>query len=460
MPSQSPSDRPSSTSPLGRPAHAGVLAALSIAVTAVVLIAALQVLPSAAAALATGVVVLATLGSLAVWTLRRDASRVRDLERWHLHMRREMVAQTAFLDGLVAGLGVMASTLDAARVLEEAADQAHRIFAPDATVLMLPAADGLRPAAAHGIAFGPIADLVGQDALAARLRPSASLPITVTAMGELRGVIALLRIGPGPDFEPGEVAQASILGEVAATAVTNAQLFERVESLLAQARMREAERAELSRRVVSAEQDERRKLSLFLHDGPLQSMSGIAMMLDAVHEDTASGELEGALRILDAARDRQRTVIRSIRELSFALEPWVLRDQGFVTAVTAFADEVRRNHRVEIDLDVDAAAAMTPDDQVFLYQIVREAVQNSVKHAGAGTIAVGVTGSPEQGFHVTVRDDGTGFAGPADDDLPHHGMASMRERARILGGRLQVESVPGGGTTIALTVPAGAVDAG
>jgi two-component system NarL family sensor kinase len=224
--------------------------------------------------------------------------------------------------------------------------------------------------------------------------------------------------------------------------------------------MREAERAELSRRVVSAEQDERRKLSLFLHDGPLQSMSGIAMMLDAVHEDTASGELDGALRILDAARDRQRTVIRSIRELSFALEPWVLRDQGFVTAVTALADEVRRNHRVEIDLDVDAAAAMTPDDQVFLYQIVREAVQNSVKHAAAVTIAVGVTGSPAQGFHVTVRDDGTGFAGPADDDLPHHGMASMRERARILGGRLQVESVPGGGTTIALTVPAGTVDAG
>lgn len=429
------------------------------AITAAVPIAALRVLPVTAAVLAIGVVVVAVLGA-ALWLLRRGATRLRDLERGQVRMRREMIAQTAFLDGLVAGLGAMASTLDADRVLEEAALQAHRIFAADATVLLLPSTDGLRPAAAHGIGLGPLADVVGQDGLAARLDPAATLPVIVTAMGELRGVIAVMRLAGGAPFAPGDVTQASILGEMAAAGVTNAQLFERVESLLAQARMREAERAELSRRVVSAEQDERRKLSLFLHDGPLQSMSGIAMMLDAVAEDTASGDIEGARRVLDAARDRQRAVIRSVRELSFALEPWVLRDQGFVTAVSALADEVQRNHRVEVVLDVDAAAAMSPDDQVFLYQIVREAVQNSLKHAGPGRIAVAVTGTPEQGFHVTVRDDGAGFAGAADDDLPHHGMASMRERARILGSRLQVESVPGGGTTIAFTVRAGAADAG
>jgi signal transduction histidine kinase len=223
--------------------------------------------------------------------------------------------------------------------------------------------------------------------------------------------------------------------------------------------MRESERADLSRRVVSAEQDERRKLSLFLHDGPLQTMSGIAMMLDAVAEDTASGEIESALSVLETARERQRGVVRSMRELSFALEPWVLRDRGFVAAVGALADELQRSHRVAIDLDVEPAAALPPDDQVFLYQIVREAVQNAVKHAAPTTVSVSVSGGPEAGYDVRVHDDGTGFSGGPEDGLPHHGLASMRERAQILGAKLRVESVPGAGTTVELHVAGGEPDA-
>jgi signal transduction histidine kinase len=218
--------------------------------------------------------------------------------------------------------------------------------------------------------------------------------------------------------------------------------------------MRESERAELSRRILSAEQDERRKLSLFLHDGPLQAMSGIAMMLDAVAEDAGEGSTETALRVLETARERQRSVIRSLRELSFALEPWVLRDQGFVVAVRALADEMERGHAVSVELDVDAAGDLPADDQVFLYQIVREAVQNAVKHATPQSITVTVSGDPGSGFEVVVRDDGTGFAvSPPDDGLPHHGMTAMRERAQILGGRLRIDSVPGAGTELRVSLP-------
>jgi signal transduction histidine kinase len=184
-------------------------------------------------------------------------------------------------------------------------------------------------------------------------------------------------------------------------------------------------------------------------------MSGIAMMLDAVAEDAATGRLESALSVLETARERQRSVVRSMRELSFALEPWVLRDRGFVAAVGALADELQRSHHVAIELDVEPAAALPADDQVFLYQIVREAAQNAVKHASPTTITVSVTGGPESGYDVRVRDDGTGFAGGPEDDLPHHGLASMRERAQILGAKLRVESVPGAGTAVELHVPGG-----
>ncbi|HYX84806.1 MAG TPA: sensor histidine kinase [Gaiellales bacterium] len=481
MLSPSLSDRPSSTDrrprPLGGTAQAGALAAITVAVTAVAFVASALVLPHPLALLGAGIVVIAALGGATVWLVHRDALRLRAAEDWHRRLRRELIVQSAFLDGLVGSLGTMSSIADPARALERAAEEAHRLVRPDATVLLVPGADGrgLRPAVARGIALGPIADLVveldaevtrapvagrtGTDALSRRLRPTATVTVPIAAMDELRGLLVLMRLRGHEPFGPSELTQASVLADFAATAATNALLFERVESLLAQARMRESERAELSRRVVSAEQDERRKLSLFLHDGPLQTMSGIAMMLDAVAEDTASGDVESALRVLDAARERQRGVVRSVRELSFALEPWVLRDRGFVAAVTALADEVERSHRVAIDLDVEAAADLSPDDQVFLYQIVREAVQNAVKHASPERVAVAVIGSRDRGFDVHVRDDGAGFAGGPEDDLPHHGLASMRERAQILGGRLRVSSIPGTGTTVQLSIPADAPDA-
>jgi len=179
-------------------------------------------------------------------------------------------------------------------------------------------------------------------------------------------------------------------------------------------------------------------------------------VLDAVAEDTSSGSIDVALRVLETARERQRAVIRSLRELSFALEPWVLRDQGFVVALRALADEMERSHDVSVHVDVDAARELPDDDQVFLYQIVREAVQNAVKHAAPRSVWVTVSGEVQTGFEVSVRDDGTGFAETtAPDGLPHHGMTAMRERAQILGGRLRIDSVPGAGTELRVSIPAG-----
>ena len=95
----------------------------------------------------------------------------------------------------------------------------------------------------------------------------------------------------------------------------------------------EAERARLSDQLIAAEQEERRRIALFLHDVPVQSMSGIALMLDGVGEAIDRGADAEARRILGMALARQRETIRELRNLSFALEPVVLRDQGFGPAV-------------------------------------------------------------------------------------------------------------------------------
>ena len=100
-------------------------------------------------------------------------------------------------------------------------------------------------------------------------------------------------------------------------------------------RREERERVRLFEQLVAAEQDERRRLALFLHDGAVQSLSGIALMLDAVGHAIEEGRPEDAQQILATAVDRQRQTIQSLRDLSFNLEPIVLRDQGFVAAVRA-----------------------------------------------------------------------------------------------------------------------------
>ena len=491
MQSPSPSDRPSSISPADpgardaaptRIVQVGGLAALSVAVTAIAFALADAAFSDPVAILIAGVAAVALVGALAAHAVQRDARRLQTSEEWQRRLRAELMSQAAFLDEVVGSLAAMTSTRDAEAVLAATAEQAHRLLRPDATVVLVPSADGrdLRPAVARGIALGPIASLgvdpgspdsllaeaaasrtpaagpvkPGGDVLTKHLRPVAALAVPLVVLDELHALLVLFRLQGEGSFGPAEVAQAVLVADFGASAAANAQLFQRVESLLAQARMRESERAELSRRILSAEQDERRKLSLFLHDGPLQAMSGIAMMLDAVAEDATEGAVDSALRVLDTARERQRSVIRSLRELSFALEPWVLRDQGFVVAVRALADEMERGHAVSVDLDVEAAGELPPDDQVFLYQIVREAVQNAVKHATPRSIMVTVSGTPGSGFEVVVRDDGTGFAvSTSDDGLPHHGMTAMRERAQILGGRLKIDSVPGAGTELRVSLP-------
>ena len=173
------------------------------------------------------------------------------------------------------------------------------------------------------------------------------------------GSLHLVRARP---FARADVARATVLADFAARESENARLLE-------DAKIREAERARLSEQIVTAEQEERRRLALFLHDGPVQSMSGLALMLDAVSESVAPD----ALPIMEKALKQHRQTIRALRDLSFNLEPVVLRDQGFGPAVRALAEQLGLEHKIQIDVDVDAAETLGEKAQAALYQIIREA---------------------------------------------------------------------------------------
>jgi two-component system sensor histidine kinase UhpB len=206
------------------------------------------------------------------------------------------------------------------------------------------------------------------------------------------------------------------------------------------------ERARLAERIITAEQDERRRLAIFLHDGPVQHLSGIALMLDAALGALEDGSNEDARTILSAALDRHRSTIRELRDLSFNIEPVVLRDQGFTPAVRALCDQVGLDAAVQMELDVGLGERLGEKVQVGLYQIIRESLTQAIRRGPPTRIAVVLREMAGGGLELLIEDDGSGERRKASLD-------SLGERAATLNARFSVEQPPGGGTRVHVVLP-------
>jgi signal transduction histidine kinase len=205
------------------------------------------------------------------------------------------------------------------------------------------------------------------------------------------------------------------------------------------------EHARLSDQLITAEQEERRRIALFLHDGPVQSLSGIALMLDAVTAATEAGRTEEATRVLSSALEKQRETIRSLRDLSFELEPVVLRDQGFGPAVRALAEQLGMENRLQIELEVEPAESLTEHAQVAIFQIIREAFHQAIRRGPPTRIWVRIAGASD-GVEAVIADDAPG-------ERRRAGFDAIEERARSLSGQMSVDPSPEGGTTVRIVFP-------
>jgi two-component system sensor histidine kinase UhpB len=205
------------------------------------------------------------------------------------------------------------------------------------------------------------------------------------------------------------------------------------------------EHARLSDQLITAEQEERRRLALFLHDGPVQSMSGIALMLDAVIAAIEADRREEATQVLSSALEKQRETIRSLRDLSFELEPVVLRDQGFSPAVRALADQLGMQNSIQIDLEVEPAESLTEHAQVAIFQIIREAFHQAIRRGPPTRVWVRIAEAAD-GVETVVADDAPG-------ERRRAGFDAIEERARSLSGTMTVDPGPDGGTAVRIVFP-------
>ena len=198
--------------------------------------------------------------------------------------------------------------------------------------------------------------------------------------------------------------------------------------------------------VLAAEQDERRRIALFLHDGPVQSLSGVALMLDASLDLLGRSDLDAAHGILKRALDRTRATVGELRDLSFNLEPVALRDHGFATAVDALAQSRCREYGIEVSFDVAVADSLGEKTQAALYQIVREALEEAIRRGPPSRFEVSATGAADA-MRLVISDD-------APTERRRRSLEVLEERARTLGATFSFAHDETG-TTMTLDVRGG-----
>jgi signal transduction histidine kinase len=223
------------------------------------------------------------------------------------------------------------------------------------------------------------------------------------------------------------------------------ELGERLEQL----RGSDAERQRLLSHLVSAQEDERRRIAGDIHDDPLQLLVAVAMRLDLFRRKLQD---PGQAAHVSELREWIRAAVAKLRNLMFELRPPILEEQGLAAAIDEYATRWNLEQQVTIH---DRFPEEPPDEQrLILYRIAQEAFANIRKHSEASSVVVTLE-RQEGSFLVRMVDDGVGFspgqvAGTKDG---HIGLTSMRERAELAGGGCRIHSLPGGGTTVEFWVP-------
>jgi len=217
----------------------------------------------------------------------------------------------------------------------------------------------------------------------------------------------------------------------------------------------EEERRRSGTLAMRAQEEERRRLARDLHDEVNQALTAILLRLEALAQESPperAGEVAELKRLVNQAMDELLNLARQLR-------PTALDDHGLVPAIDAqlkrFAARTGVEARMQAEGDVDT---LGEDVQTAVYRVAQEALTNAERHAGATVVEVDLEVSDER-TQLRVRDDGSGFdpgragrSNAQDPTAPGLGLRGMAERARLVGGELDVRSAPGGGTSVTLRI--------
>jgi two-component system sensor histidine kinase DegS len=211
-----------------------------------------------------------------------------------------------------------------------------------------------------------------------------------------------------------------------------------------------------SRQVFQIIEEERMRIARDMHDGPAQAMANLVLQAEIL-ERLIARDPQLVVSELADFKDAVRTVLDDTRRLIFDLRPMTLDDLGLVPTLRKFVREFGESEGVSVTLRVSGQEARLPGAlEATAFRVVQEALNNVRKHASAKAVEVITKFQPEL-LEVIVRDDGVGMDLAATeatlDATRHFGLISMKERAELEKGRLQLISRPGRGTEVTATFP-------
>jgi len=289
-------------------------------------------------------------------------------------------------------------------------------------------------------------DTISIEGKKGKFRAYISLPIK--SKNKISGTLSLASYTPNK-FEPEAEHLLSAMADAIGIALENAQAAKRLEEA-------NEIREQLLKKLISAQEEERRRIARELHDEASQSLAALALSLEDI-ANSLPARYHDARQKLDVLKERAIQTLGGIRNLALELRPSALDDLGLITAIDWYVKDYLAKRGLDVKIEITGPKTKLPSyTETMLFRIIQEALTNVVKHAEASQVKVKLQLSDLMGV-VQIEDNGKGFdveaAISGEGGRQNLGLHGMAERTTLLGGTFNITSQPGRGTCLHVEVP-------
>ncbi len=256
------------------------------------------------------------------------------------------------------------------------------------------------------------------------------LTVPITVKGKVVGILDVQSQNKG-DFEQKDLELMQAIANQTGVAIENARLYEQARHL--------------------AILDERQRLGRELHDSVTQSLYGISLYAQAAAGKISSNQIDQARQYLEDIQNTAQESLADMRLLIYELRPPILDREGLISALQSRLISVEDRAGIKSSIKNNLTNRLSPDIEEGLYQIAREALNNTIKHAHAKNVLINIQQGPSI-ISMQISDDGTGFDPETAIREGCLGLSAIQERARSQGWQFHIESSPGNGTRITVEI--------